>query len=395
MEISHTLVSTLDLAHLLREIVEAACELTESDAASILLLDPQSGELRFEATSNLPPGEVKSLALPLDASIAGWVATNAQPLLVPDTRTDQRWNPAVDELTAYTTRSVLGVPLIAREQTIGVLEAINKRGGAFTPEDISTLQWLAAQAAVAIVNARLFLQSDLIAEMVHELRTPLQALLAGSQLLARPGLPEAQRQEVVATLQSETARLSQLTTDFLDMARLESGRARFTLTQFDLAALIAEALDVIEPQAAQRGVRLLADPAPALPPIESDRAKLKQVLLNLLTNAVKYNHPDGAITVRADQAGGYFRIYVDDTGPGIPPEVLPRLFDKFFRAPASEASAEGTGLGLPIARRIVQALGGELRVQSTVGQGSTFYFTLPPTPRKTQPLSGTLPGTNP
>jgi signal transduction histidine kinase len=394
MEISHTLASTLDLAHLLREIVVASCELTDCDASSILLLDPQSGELRFEATSNHLFGEVKSLALPLEASIAGWVVTNAQPLLVPDTATDPRWNPLVDELTAFATRSVLGVPLIAREQTIGVLEAINKRGR-FTPDDTRLLQWLAAQAAIAIVNARLFMQSDLIAEMVHELRTPLQALLAGSQLLARPEVTDDQRQEVVAALQRETARLSQLTTDFLDMARLESGRARFTFTRFHLPALIDEALDLIQPQASQRRLRLIAQPAPALPPIESDRDKLKQVLLNLLTNAVKYNRPGGEVIVRAESASGYFRLYVDDTGPGIQPEALPRLFEKFYRAPASENAAEGTGLGLPIARRIVEALGGELNVQSTPGQGSTFYFILPPTPRKTQPLAEPAPGAAP
>jgi signal transduction histidine kinase len=388
MEISHTLASTLDLSRLLHKIVEAACDLTGSDASSIMLLDPQSGELRFEATSNLQAGDLEGLALPLDASIAGWVVTNSLPLLVPDTATDPRWNPLVDEMTAYTTHSVLAVPLVAREQTIGVLEAVNKCDGQFTVDDTTTLQWLSTQAAVAIVNARLFMQSDLVAEMVHELRTPLQALLAASHLLARPELPEAQRHDLVATLQIETTRLSQLTTAFLDMARLESGRAQFTYTQLDLITLIHESLDIIRPQAAARGVRLIAQPSPALHAIESDRDKLKQVLLNLLTNAIKYNIPDGEVTVRAEPAGAYVRVYVDDTGPGIPPEALRRLFEKFYRAPGSDSQAEGTGLGLPIARRIIEALGGELGVQSTLGRGSTFYFTLPPTPRKTQPLAG-------
>jgi signal transduction histidine kinase len=290
-------------------------------------------------------------------------------------------------VTEYTTRSVLGVPLIAREQTIGVLEGINKHTGSFTPDDIITLQWLAAQAAIAIVNARLFLQSDLVAEMVHELRTPLQALLATSHLLVRPELPDSQRQDLLSTLQRETLRLSRLTTDFLDMARLESGRVRFAHTQFDLAELITECLELIRPQADNSGVRLVSQPSPTLPVIESDRDKLKQVLLNLLTNAVKYNRRDGEVIVRADSVGAHFRIYVDDTGPGIPPNVMSRLFDRFYRAPASESTTEGTGLGLPIARRIVEALGGELRVQSTLGRGSTFYFTLPRTTRKTAPLA--------
>jgi signal transduction histidine kinase len=386
MEISSILASTLDLARLLRQVVDAARELTEAEAGSILLLNSSTGELRFETTTNLLPAEMAGVSVPLEGSIAGWVVQHNQPLLVPDTRTDPRWDAKVDQLTAFATRSILCVPLVAREQTVGVLEAVNKGEGTFTTEDMQTLQWLAAQAAVAILNARLFQQSDLVAEMVHELRTPLSALMAASRLLLRPELSESQRRDIVGTLERETRRLAQMTTDFLDMARLESGRVQFTWADFDLAALLQECLEMVQPQAEQRGIALTIDIGQNLPAVESDRDKVKQVLLNLLTNAIKYNCDKGQVHLRAKGAPGVVRVFVDDTGPGLAPDALRRIFDRFYRTPALEHSSEGTGLGLPIAKRIIEALGGDLGVQSTPGQGSTFSFTLPLKPRRTGPL---------
>jgi signal transduction histidine kinase len=386
MAISQTLASTLDLERLLRKIVEAARELTDTEASSIMLLDPGTGELRFEDTTNLPASEVEGMAVPMPNSIAGWVVTHSQPLVVPNTTLEPRWNPTVDLMTGFATRSMIAVPLNARAQTIGVLEVVNKRRGGFSGDDVTTLQWLAAQAAVAIVNARLFQQSDLVAEMVHELRTPLTALSATSYLLLRPELSEAQRREMVQTIQRETERLSQLTTDFLDMARLESGRVRFVNGKFALVELLAECRQVVEHQAAERAVTLMTEADPAMPLLECDRAKLKQVILNLLTNAVKYNRPGGEVVIRAEASGPLFRVYVDDSGPGIPREVQARLFDRFYRAPSTEGAVAGTGLGLTIAKRIIEAMGGEIGVQSTVGRGSTFYFSIPAAPRATGSL---------
>jgi signal transduction histidine kinase len=377
IEINQTLASTLDQGKLLRQIVEAARELTSSQASSIMLLDATTDELRFEATTNLRAIELKGVSIPREGSIAGWIVSHKEPLLVPDTSQDGRWNPRVDEMTAFRTYSIVGVPLTARNQTIGVLEALNKLEGAFSEDDATTLQWLAAQAAVAIVNARLFQQSDLVAEMVHELRTPLTALMATSHLLLRPEMGDQQRRDLVGTLQRETSRLAQLTTDFLDMARLESGRARFRFESFQLADLIAECVEIVRPQAAERGLHVDTRLPAGLPPIESDRDKVKQVTLNLLTNAVKYNKPDGSIEVEVTNSAGRIRVSVADTGKGIPTEAVARLFEKFYRAPDSYQYASGTGLGLPIAKRIVEALGGDIGLLPPGAAGSTFYFDLP------------------
>jgi signal transduction histidine kinase len=377
IEINQTLASTLEQGKLLRQIVEAARELTDSEGSSILLLDTVSGELRFEATTNLQAINLEGITIPREGSISGWIVAHGERLLVPDTRNDPRWNPRVDEMTAFSTRSILGVPLTARAQTIGVLEVLNKQMGTYDEDDGSTLQWLAAQAAVAIVNARLFQQSDLVAEMVHELRTPLTALMASAHLLLRPELNDEQRRDLVGTLQRETSRLAQLTTDFLDMARLESGRARFQSQSFSLPDLIAECMDIVRPQASERGLKVSSQVPADLPPMKSDRDKVKQVMLNLLTNAVKYNKPNGSIHVQVEAGADQVHIKVVDTGKGVPPESATRLFEKFYRAPDSDQYATGTGLGLPIAKRIIEGLGGDIGLGSTDTGGSTFFFSLP------------------
>jgi signal transduction histidine kinase len=382
MEVSRTLASTLDLNKLLRMIIQAAIELTDTEAASILLFDPRSGELRFEATTNIESAAMEGIVVPVESSIAGWIVTHSEPLVVPDTSKDSRWSQQVDQKIDFVTRSILGVPLITRDKTLGAVEALNKRAGSFTEEDITILQALSAQAAVAIVNARLFQQSDLISEMVHELRTPLMALTATSHLLLRPELPKDKHAELVGTLQRETTRLSQMTTDFLDMAKLESGRMRFTLEPFDLRQLAEECIEVVQPQAAARDIRIHLQTTSDLPGLESDRGKIKQVILNLLTNAVKYNREKGKITVNLNSLPAQCRVSVVDTGKGIPPDAMTHMFEKFYRVPDREGYSAGTGLGLPIAKKIVETLGGEIGVHSVVDEGTTFHFTLPVNPKK-------------
>jgi signal transduction histidine kinase len=203
------------------------------------------------------------------------------------------------------------------------------------------------------------------------------SLSATTHLLLRPDLPEDRRTYLVKTIQNETGRLSQMTTDFLDMAKLESGRMRFTKETFDLPELLAECAEVVRPQAQERGVTITVQAAPPTLIVENDRGKLKQVILNLLTNAVKYNREKGRITAALAITGHTCRVSVTDTGRGIPPEAMAHMFEKFYRVPDSEKGTSGTGLGLPIAKKMVEGMGGEMGVTSTVGVGSTFYFTLP------------------
>ncbi len=380
MEINRQLTSTLDLNALLDQIIQAAIELTESHAASILLVDPQTGELRFEAASNISSGTRDALVVPKEGSVAGWVVTHGEYVLVTDAPNDPRWFQDVEKSVKTKTRNMLAVPMRAHTRIIGALEALNKRDDApFTTDDINTLTTLAAQAAIAIENARLFQQNDFIAELVHELRTPLAALKASTMLLMRPTLPEDRRREVISTMERETDRLIRMTTEFLDLARLESGRTRLEITPFDLRELIDEAVTVVYQQAQERAITINVDATST--EIEGDRGKLKQVLLNLLTNAIKYNREHGAIDialqVAQEKAQEIVAVSVHDTGRGISKEDQAHIFERFYRVADTEGFTQGTGLGLIIAKRIVEAHGGNMWLESEPGVGTTFTFSLP------------------
>jgi len=257
---------------------------------------------------------------------------------------------------------------------------VNKRNDMpFTSVDVNILTTLSAQAAIAIENARLFRQSDFIAEMVHELRTPLLSLKASTAILLRPDMPEHRRHDIIVTMQGETDRLMRLTTDFLDLAQMESGRTRIQLSQFELRKLLEESAAVVSPQANEKGVTIAVNCEEHT--INGDRGKIKQVLLNLLTNAIKYNRPDGTVTLRVIPNNDYqtpmLQIELEDTGYGLSKENQKQMFQKFFRAQSTADTTTGTGLGLVITKAIIEAHGGQIWLDSEEGVGTTFYFTLP------------------
>lgn len=380
IEISRQLNSTYDHMALLQQIVAAAAELADCEAASILLIDPGSGELRFEIATNMNPNEAQSIVIPLEGSIAGWIARHNEPRVIQDVTGEPGHFQDVDQLIDFHTTNLLGVPMSTHTKVIGVLEVVNKRSGQrFTDVDINTLTTLASQAAVAIENARLFHQSDFIAEMVHELRTPLRALRASTGILLNNSLDPQHSDDMLRTMQAEIDRLLRLTTDFLELAQMESGRVRLQTTPLDLRQPIRESVEVVTPQAQEKGVTIAVDVAPVT--IQGDPAKIKQMLLNLLTNAIKYNQPHGEIRVTsaptASDSGPRAQISVSDTGLGMSREHLAQIFQKFYRADADTSANAGAGLGLAISKHIVEAHGGEIWVESQPGAGTTFHVVLP------------------
>lgn len=377
IEISRDLASTLDLDVLLQRIVDAAADLCAGEAASILLYDQNRNQLFFQASTNLDTPLMRGLIVPVNNSISGWIVQNREPMNVEDAQKDPRFFGHVQKETSFHTASLLGVPMIAKEKIIGVLEVLNKRDGPFTRDDQEILMTLGAQAAVAIENARLFQQSDLIAELVHELRTPLASLNAATHLLLRPEVPEDKRSKMVRIIQGETKRLSDLATSFLDLARLESGRTQFKIQEFDPVILLGECVGITRSSMQEHELKLIWQVPEKLPLLMGDRDKIKQVFLNLLSNAIKYNREGGEITLSAQKKPDHLALSFTDTGEGISPENLERLFEKFFRVPGTEKLAQGSGLGLSICQRIVKAHGGNLEVKSQVGAGTTFTLLLP------------------
>jgi signal transduction histidine kinase len=376
IEVSRALNSTLSLRPLLHDIVVAAQELTDTEACSIMLVDRNSGQLFFEEATNLTG--IRSIVVPMEGSVAGWVVKTGEPVVIADARSDPRFYRKVDEQSTFVTQSILAVPMITRGNVIGVLEAINKRDGvAFTDEDVELLAVVGDQAAVAVQNALLFQQSDLIAEIVHEMRTPLTSIIAYAELIQRSETPVEQRSQFADIIRREAERINEVTKNFLELARLESGRASLARDPVYLTTVIHMAVNVMRPQADAKPVRILVDVPPTLPPVMGDAQRLHQALLNLLSNAVKYSRPGDSVTVNANCEGNRLAVSVADTGPGIPAEALPRLFERFYRVPGAERQALGTGLGLSITRQIIEVHGGEIHAASEEGRGTTFTFTLP------------------
>lgn len=377
IDISRDLASTLDLDVLLDRIVQASADITAAEAASILLYDNTARQLYFQIATNIDEPTLRGLVVPLEGSIAGWIVTNQKPLRIDDVHEDARHFGDIEQTISFPTESILGIPLITKNKVVGVLEVLNKKQGKFTSGDENLLSVLGAQAAVAIENARLFQQSDLISEFVHELRTPLASLSTATYLLLRPEMSREQQEQIVNNIHNETLRLNSLASSFLDLARLESGRVQFRKSTFDVMDLLHECSDVMESKADEDHIqiRVIEPEGPTL--LEADRDKIKQVILNLLSNAIKYNRKNGSIILKTEAREHELIISVQDTGVGIPEDALGHIFEKFYRVRENESRASGTGLGLSICKQIVQGHGGTIEIKSKLGIGTNFLIGLP------------------
>jgi signal transduction histidine kinase len=366
--------------------------LTECQGASILLQDAHTGELRFRTAVGAPPGQLADIPVPIDGSIAGAVLTSREPLIVPDAQADPRHYGEVGQQTGLQTRSLLAVPLQIKDRCIGVLEVVNRRGGReFSQDDVETLMTLAAQAAVAIENARLVgalqkaynrlgeldrLKSQFIAIASHELRTPLSLILLYAAVL-RQQLGDAAGTQVDA-VQRAAMRLKNIIDTMLNLRYLETGQMELLPTRFDLRAEVQAACGDHEALAETGGLVLGADLPDKEVPIYADREKVRVVLDNLISNAVKFTPPGGRVRVALCGRGDEVEMTVADTGIGIPPEQLERIFDAFYQIEGHMSRRHGgMGLGLSIVKGLVETHGGRVWAESVPGQGSRFTVVMP------------------
>jgi signal transduction histidine kinase len=377
INISCDLASELDLNILLSKIVRAACEVTDAKEASILMYDPNKKTLYFQAATNLDSHLKKGTAVPLDESIAGWIVNHQKPLIVDNPQKDKRHFNYIGKITNIECSSLLGIPLISKGNVIGVLEVINKRAGGFNKEDEDVLLALGAQATVAIENSRLFLQSDLIGEFVHQIRTPLSALSAAAHLLKSNRVHEDQKKKMIGILEAEIEALSDMSSSFLDLARLESGRKQYNVNEFDIRDLLIECHEIIINEAHKLNLLFILDLPNTLPRIRGDRKQLKQAFINLLNNAVKFNKIEGEIILTAKAEQDHLVIIISDTGLGIPEDERSKIFEKFYRVQSHRDRVPGTGLGLSVVKQIIHGHGGEIDFTSEVDVGTTFTITLP------------------
>jgi GAF domain-containing protein len=399
-EVGQAVSSTLDLQTVLDTIVARAAQLSGTHGGVIYEYDEATQKFHLRAAHRLEDELVEALRrepLRLGEGATGQAAATRAPFQVTNLLNEKEYTlTRVRALLAQLGyRSILAVPLIFEERILGALVVHREESGEFAPEIVNLLQTFATQSALAIQNARLFREiedkgrqleaasrhkSEFLANMSHELRTPLNAITGFSEVLLERMFGEInpKQTEYLQDILSSGRHLLSLINDILDLSKIEAGRMELTLAQFHLPLALDNAITLVKERAARHGIALDIDIDPGLGEFMGDERKIKQVLLNLLSNAVKFTPEGGRIGVKAMRSDGTVEIAVSDTGIGIAPKDQKAIFEEFRQVGSDEArKVEGTGLGLTLTKKFVEMHGGRIWVESEVGKGSTFTFTLP------------------
>jgi GAF domain-containing protein/anti-sigma regulatory factor (Ser/Thr protein kinase) len=398
-EVSQAVSSTLELETVLATIVSRAVQISGSYEGIVYEFDEATQTFHARATHQITPEHLEALRrtpVRLGEGAVGRAGVIREPVQVADIEAEwQLVAPQVRTLHAREgMRSLLAVPLVREDRLFGGLVILRRDRGVFPPEVVTTLRTLAAQSVLAIQNARLFREiedksrqlevasqhkSEFLANMSHELRTPLNAIIGFSEVLTERMFGELNEKqaEYLTDIHASGTHLLSLINDILDLSKIEAGRMELELTDFDLPQAIDNALTLVRERAGRQGITLEHSVEERLGEIRGDERKVKQVLLNLLSNALKFTPEGGRVEVRAGMVDGMAEISVTDTGVGIAPADQEAVFEEFRQVGTSSAKQEGTGLGLALCRKFVELHGGKIWVQSEVGRGSTFTFTIP------------------
>ena len=387
---ARALGSSLDQSQAFAAFIRELRGLIPFERTAIVLLE--DGSLRVFAAAGegvdsvFPPGTV--------ASIEGSVVED----MVDGGRTiyrDDMSEPAYAEETDFLAlglRSRVVAPILSGAATIGAISVVRREPSAFSAGEIELLGLLGRLVGSAIQNIRAYeaerttveelrrlsaLRADFVSLVSHELRSPMASVIGSARTLEQRWreLSPEQRESFLALIAHETSRLAELIGDVLDTSRIESGTFSYSFEDVDLARLVRDSAAAAEH--GQDEVTVEAVVREPLPPVRGDRDRLRQVLVNLIDNAVKYSPPGDRVSVEAEQSDSRVVIEVRDRGPGISPEHQRLIFEKFGRANVAAHTKPGTGLGLFIARSIAEAHGGALEVRSAPGRGATFRLSLP------------------
>jgi signal transduction histidine kinase len=423
VETSLVLGADLELPTLLAKLVRLAERALGAELSSVMLLDDQRALLHWEvADGGVASGVLRHMTLAVGEGIAGTVAATGEPIVVRDAETDPRVARRVDAQTGFRTRSILCVPIRFRGRVTGVIQVLNKHAGTFTEQDREVLELIAAEAGVAIENARVYatleervrertaelrtanaqltetlaelrraqaqlVQSEkmaalgnLVAGVAHEINTPLGAITSNTDVVLRglarlaPEVPASRAEtlriveDLLRTSAEACRRIAVIVTNLRTFARLDEAEWKTA----DLREGMDSTLALVEHL--HRGRIEIVREYATVPPIACHPGQLNQVFMNLLVNAIQAIDGPGTIHVRLGVEDRSLRIDVEDTGAGIAPEHLDRVFDPGF---TTKGVGVGTGLGLAICHRIVQAHAGTIGVTSRPGAGSMFTVRLP------------------
>ncbi|MBN1178260.1 MAG: GAF domain-containing protein [Anaerolineae bacterium] len=388
---------SLDLQEVLETAMDSVVRVLDVNASAISLLDEEAQSLHLCAQRGLRYSHI-GMCIPVGAGMSGYVVRTGEALSTGDVSNDPRL--AVPDFAREQIKAMLMVPLHSRGKVVGVLSAMSHSERSFTDREINLLRSMANQVGAAAENAQLFqtvkdnvdrletayarlqeadqLKDELIQNVSHELRTPLTFIKGYVQLLMNKELgpvndAQFRSLDVVAR---KTDHLDRLVGDFITLETVSS--ETLVLERMPLSILARSAVEGCGPVAAVSGITLHVDIPEGLPDVRVDPSRMSQVFDNLLSNAIKFSPDGGQITVRLAEEGDSLRTEVVDQGIGIPEEKIARVFERFYQVDGSSRRRfGGAGLGLTIVKRIVEAHGGNVGVESSLGQGSTFYFTLP------------------
>jgi len=395
-EISQTVNTTLDLETVLTSIVRHAVQLSKADAGTIYEFDETEQVFVPRTNYGLSDEFIQAMRESKqrvgDKTVLGQSAEKRLPEQIPDLVNAPDYPISYMKQTDF--RALLAVPLLRKDRHIGGLVVRRKVAGEFTDSIVNLLQTFAAQSVIAIHNARLFHEiedkgreieiankhkSEFLANMSHELRTPLNAILGYTELIIDNiygDVPE-KIQEVLERVEKNGRHLLNLINDVLDLSKIEAGRLTLSLNEYSMDDIIQTVFTSVEALAAEKNLDLNVKIRGVLNTGKGDEQRIAQVILNLLGNAIKFTE-QGKIEVEATISNESFLVSITDTGPGLSEPDQKRIFEEFRQADGSSTRVKGgTGLGLSISKKIVEMHGGRIWVDSNLGKGSTFSFTLP------------------
>jgi signal transduction histidine kinase/CheY-like chemotaxis protein len=399
-EVGEAVGSSLDLDEVLDQIVSNAVRLTGTDGGSIMEYDESSDSFHVRAAYGSSPDlleQLRAITIHRESTLVGRAALARQPLEVPDLASAEL-DPHLDVLFRDGWRSVLAVPMLRGDKILGVLVIRRRSTGTFPPDMTELLQTFASQSALAIVNARLFRElqtktreleiasqhkSEFLASMSHELRTPLNAVIGFSEVLLDRMFGEIneRQDDYLRDIWNSGRHLLELLNEILDLSKVEAGQMVLEPSTFRVGSALDYTSTMVRERATQHAIAVTVEVADDIGTIDTDELRFKQVVLNLMSNAVKFTPDGGSVSVRAHREGTDLMVTVTDTGIGVPPEDQERIFESFQQGRRGAPKEEGTGLGLTLSRRIVELFGGRMWVESTPGSGSTFGFSVPGLPK--------------
>lgn len=393
--------TSLDLHFTLQTVAEAPKALLGADWTSIALLDDSGEYLSVVAAAGLDLALLGDQRWSVDGKLISAILSDDEPSVIDNPGQYVHDVPAVlaDQLTGLAVESAVSIPLSMNEEPLGLLDVVYERPQAFTREDLAFLQALGQEAALAIRNARLYererqqvtrlrtleeLQKGFVSAVSHELRTPLTCIRTSVDLLGAMGEDQpADQVELIQTIGHHAGRLEAFVADLLEIIKLEAGQITLSRQPTDLCSLVSRVVDTLRPLSDRKGqtVRLFLPETASQ--VEVDRWRIEQVLTNIMSNAIKFTPKQGETSVHVSENEASLQVSIADNGPGISEEDQAHVFDKFFVV-TDGRGLSGLGLGLYIARQMIDLHNGRIWVESKPDQGSVFYFAVPKTAQGAQ-----------